>query len=219
MLAALGVVASVLQAAGYVIYIRKTLRHEVAPNPTTWLMFAYGTALLTLLEWDRHAPWSLLILPFTCAVMSLVVAGICWRRGDLRWPESRIDRCALTADIALTVGYAAVWLASNHAYIGSGLRDEFVLLFLALSNASTLVAFIPILRETYHAPRREHGLPWLVWCAAYSMLAYATYRDAGAWSELLVYPLSNALLHGAVGWLAMRASMSIPITRGRYPRG
>jgi hypothetical protein len=43
---ALSLLSGLLQAAGYVIYVRGSLRHEILPNPTTWLLFAYDTTLL-----------------------------------------------------------------------------------------------------------------------------------------------------------------------------
>ena len=46
----LGLLAGLLQLVGYLLYVRD---EEIEPNPVTWLMFAYGTMLLTVLEWDR----------------------------------------------------------------------------------------------------------------------------------------------------------------------
>lgn len=68
MLGTLAILSGVLQVAGYVLYIKKTLGKEINPNPTSWLMWAYGTTLVLVLELDRNAGWEILLLPFLCAV-------------------------------------------------------------------------------------------------------------------------------------------------------
>lgn len=55
----LGIVAAALQAAGYLVYGSRVLRRDILPNPTSWLMFAYGTTLLFILEWDRDASYDI----------------------------------------------------------------------------------------------------------------------------------------------------------------
>jgi len=201
----LGIAAGLLQALGYVFYIQKSLRKEVDPNPATWLMFAYGVALLTILEWDRDASFTLLVLPIVCGVMSIFLAILCWRRGTLRWPTKWEDKWELGAfkgDIGLTTLYASAWFLYAFAFLNEEERSFWALLFLIGSNATTFTAFIPILRSTYVHPSRERMLPWLVWTSAYCLLGGATILEEGVWTELLIYPVSNAFLHGAVAVLA-----------------
>lgn len=200
----LALLSGLFQALGYLVYIRKSLRHEVEPNPTTWFMFAYGTAMLAVLEWDRNADFTLLILPITCALLSLRVAAICWSQGRLKWPDSWLERFAFLMDLSLTVAYISMWLTSRYGAITSADRNLLVLVFLVLTNASTIVSFIPILGGTWDNPRKEHPLPWSIWCFAYCTLGYVTYLEHGVWSEFMIYPVSNALLHGLMGVFALR---------------
>lgn len=207
MITTLAVVSGLLQALGYTVYIWKSLRKEVNPNPTTWLMFGYGTALLTVLEWDRNARWELLVLPIICAVLSVAVAAICYFRGTLRWPNEPYSRAAFGTDIALTVGYVSVGLASLLSFVSEDERKLLALTFLILSNASTVVSFVPIVKETWDDPSQEHPLAWTIWTLAYATLGYVTFREEGAWTEFMIYPISCALLHGLVGALAFRAHL------------
>ncbi len=205
--------SGLFQALGYLIYIRKSLRKEVNPNATTWFMFAYGTATLTLLElatvgWDLKGNFLIFILPITCAILSLRVASICWSQGRLQWPEKKIERAALLIDVALTIAYVIVWKLGNDGSITDDFRRTLTLWFLVLTNVSTVVAFTPILKGTWEEPESEHPLAWLIWCAAYCMLGYVTYSEYGIDSELFIYPVSNALLHGLVGLLSLRRSRS-----------
>lgn len=205
MITTLAVVAGLLQALGYSVYFWKSVRHETEPNPTTWLMFAYGTALLTVLEWDRDATPALLILPTVCATLSVGVALLCKVRGTLKWPKNRYSRAALMTDVTLTIGYVCVALASLTPFVTDEQRIALALAFLVLTNMSTAVSFVPMLKDTWKSPKDEHPLAWGIWTMAYSTLGLVTFLEKGAWTELMIYPVSCALLHGLVGLFALRA--------------
>lgn len=204
-LTTVAVIAGLLQALGYATYIWKSLKGEVDPNPTTWLMFAYGTTFLTILEWDQNAKWQLLILPCVCAVLSLGVAYLCWKRGTLRWPEDRTGRVSIFIDLTLTVGYIATAILSMNGSLDQSQRTALVIAFLALSNASTAVSFAPMFKSTWNDPTEEHYLPWSIWTVAYATLGVATYLEQGKADEFLIYPVSCAILHGIVALLSLRA--------------
>ncbi len=205
----LAMFSGLLQALGYLIYIRKSLRNEVNPNPTTWFMFAYGTATLTVLElatvgWDLEGNFKIFILPITCAILSLRVAAICCSKGQFKWPKELLSRIAISIDLSLTVAYAIVWYASNDERISQETRDVLTLAFLILTNVSTVVSFVPMVAETWKNPEGEHPLPWSVWCTAYCLLGCVTFAEHGFATVLMVYPVSNAILHGLMGFLAWR---------------
>lgn len=198
----LGLIAGALQVLGYVVYIRKSLRRELEPNSAAWLMFAYGTALLTALELDLGASIHLLLLPTICATLSVYVAYICWRRGTLGWPEDSADRFAFIADIMLTIAYLGAWWLSASGSISDEWRGIAVVGFLVLSNLTTLTAFSPLLRDAYLNPHRERSGAWVIWTLAYATLGIATFSEYGLISALMLYPFLNTLLHGSVAWLA-----------------
>lgn len=201
----LAVIPGLLQALGYFIYIRKSLRSEVEPNATTWMMFAYGTAFLTILEWDSNASFAVLILPVVCALSSLiVVAVICVKHGRPHWPTAWQDKVALCVDLLLTAVYVGAGLAQKSGLLSEHVREVCVLVLLVASNTSTIVSFVPLVRETLESPGHEHYLPWSVWSTAYFSLALVTYQQYGMWSVFMIYPASNAMLHGYVGFLASR---------------
>lgn len=198
----LGIFAGMLQILGYALYIRKTLHSEIEPNPATWLMFAYGTFLLTVLEFDTGAAWGLLILPITCFILGAYVAYLCWRKGKLSWPKDVEDRVAFIADLTLTAAYVTAWHLLKQGTINESEREILTLLFLICSNMTTITAFIPILRGAYRHPHKERPLAWMVWTCAYAVLGIATIQEQGWFTILLVYPASSVLLHGLVGWLS-----------------
>lgn len=195
----LGIAAGALQALGYVLYVRQALRKENAPNAATWFMFAYGTALLGILEFDREAEWPLLFLPAICATGSCVVAYLCWRRGKLRWPKEWQDGVAFASDIILTALYAGAWGLATFGALSEGQRGDAILMFLICSNLTTLTAFTPLLRG---AEQHETPVPWVVWTFAYALLGMATYEQHGFSTELMIYPVLNVMLHGRVAFAA-----------------
>lgn len=201
----------VLHAIGYGLYIRLSLAREVEPNPLTWLMFSYGTTLLTVIEHESGATWRELALPVTCSAGSLVVAAICALRGCLRLPQSRLEIAAFAADVALTVAYVTSWWGSQNVALSHGDRTLLDLCFLVASNATTLTAFVPILASTRLRPEDERGLPWVVWTAAYAALLVATLASIKGYenASLLIYPLSNLILHGVVALLALTGVWAI----------
>lgn len=208
MLTALAIASGLLQAAGYTIYIRKALAKEIDPNPATWLMFAYGTATLVVLEWDRDASAMLLVLPVVCALLSVYVAYLSWQKIGFSWSRfsllQPLDRISMATDIALTIGYVGIWLATANGWLSEENRLAVVLLFLVLSNLSTVVQFVPLMQGAWRKSGAEHYLPWSVWSSAYLMLALLTYLEEREFNELILYPLSGVILHGAVAVLAAR---------------
>ncbi len=160
-------------------------------------MFAYGTALLVLLEWSNNASWPMLALPATCSMLSVLVALMCLRKGATE-PVDRFEAFTFSADVWLTILWAA---------FAFGYRDvaPFATGFLIAGNITTLTCFFPVLRSTWRTPEREQPGPWLVWTAAYALLCTATIlADHGNNPALLIYPTLSVILHGSIAAMSLR---------------
>jgi Ca2+/Na+ antiporter len=149
----LAMISGALMFLGYALYIGLTLKRDVEPNPTTWLMFAYGTVLLTILEldrlgWNPEALMGVLVVPIACSISGVIVALICLRRGTLRWPSDWEDRISFITDLILTAGYVTAGVLLAVGYIVPEQREFASLLFLICSNLTAITAFVPILRHT-----------------------------------------------------------------------
>ncbi len=206
-----GIVAGLLQLLGYILYLRNP---DIDPNPVTWFMFAYGTTILTILEWDASATFPELILPTVCAVLAVIVSLRCWikaRKLDPTrwwpedwWPEDRWERWSFISDIFITIGYISAWAMVAAALLPETYMYVAVLTFLFLSNLSTFPSFYPLLRETYLYPHKEHWAPWTIWTLAYVILGFVTYEvHENFFHPLMFYPISNAVMHGLVAYLAL----------------
>lgn len=208
----LGIISGVLQVLGYVLYIKNP---DIDPNPVTWFMFAYGTGILAILEWDTEATIPELFLPISCAVLSIFVSYRCWKQARLKdptkwwpedwWPEDKIEQWSFLSDVLITLGYILAWVLATWSLVTLENKEIAVLAFLLLSNISTFPSFYPLLRETYIDPSKENWLPWAIWTVAYMILGVITYLTHGEfWHILMLYPLSNVLLHGLTSVLAAR---------------
>lgn len=197
----LGVLAAIFQISGYLLYIRNFLRRSIRPNAASYLMFAYGTSLVAFLAWENGAQWQELLLLIACAAMSVIVAAMCLRRNATE-PVDRFEAIIFSADLWLTIGYAALVFSQIE-------KSIYVVAFLILGNVTTLTSFLPILRSTWRDPRREQPLPWIVWSIAYLLLTAATLETTGL-SEpvLLFYPLANVILHVSMALFSLRKSLS-----------
>lgn len=196
----LGVLAAIFQISGYLLYIRNFLKRSIRPNAASYLMFAYGTALVAFLALENGAQWPELLLLCACASMSVIIAIMCLRKNATE-PVDRFEAIVFSADLWLTVGYAL--LVFSHVD-----KAAYAAAFLILGNVTTLTSFMPILRSTWRDPRREQPLPWIVWSCAYLLLTAATLATTGL-SEpvLLLYPLANVTLHVAMALFSLRKSL------------
>jgi hypothetical protein len=198
----LAIAAAALQALGYVLYARLFLKKQIRPNAASSFMFAYGTALLVLLEFGDGASWPILALPATCAALSIGIALLCMRKRATD-PVDKVEAVAFSADVWLTV----LWVAIAFGY---GNISPFSAGFLLAGNVTTLTAFFPVLRSTWKTPERERPEPWLVWTAAYALLAVVTLlADQGRHPALLAYPLLSVALHGSIAIMSLRASVGL----------
>jgi len=211
-----GIIAGLLQLLGYIFYIRN---EDIDPEPVTWFMFAYGTLILAVLEWDANATFAELILPTVCGTLAIYVAYRCWKKARKSnptkwwpedwWPEDFYDRLSLISDLLITLLYIAAWILAGMAFLDQDTREVAVLAFLFLSNLSTFPSFYPILHSTWKNPKREHWLPWLIWAVAYAVLAAVTYATHESfWHPLMFYPVSNVVMHTLVSVLALRKTKS-----------
>jgi hypothetical protein len=212
----LAIASAAIHILGYLTYILFVRRGLIDANPLSWLMFDYGTGLLTFLEFRSGAGWQELLLPIACSICSIVVAALCLRLVKIRQVEIS-DIVAFAIDVALTAAYVALWVLHNDG-LDRNLENLAVIAVLLCANATTLVSFIPILRSTLRRPQDERALPWLLWTFAYASLFVVTLRDVSALERLtlLIYPALNATLHFAIAVLAMsrwwRASTRVPFS-------
>lgn len=202
---AIAVFAGFLHGAAYVYYLRLAVRGRTWPNPASWLMFAYGTALILLIESRAGASWRELLLPVVCATSSIFIAVAAWRKSGAATSLTPFDWWAFRADVALTLGYLAVWYAMQSGFIPAEYRFAANVVFLIGVNATTLTSFLPLLMSARRDPLTEHAGPWVMWSLAYLLLIVVTVLHASGPEGLLllIYPAVNFILHTNVAALVL----------------
>ncbi len=202
---AIAVFAGCVHGAAYVYYLRLAVRGRTWPNPASWLMFAYGTALILLIESRAGASWHELLLPLVCATSSIFIAVAAWRKSGAATLLTPFDWWAFRADVALTVAYLAVWYAMQSGFIAAEYRLGANVIFLVGVNATTLTSFLPLLMSVRRDPSTEHPGPWAMWSLAYLLLIVVTVLDKSGPEGLLllIYPAVNFILHTNVAALVL----------------
>lgn len=209
----LGILAALLQVAGYAFYGAKILKRDIRPNAISWLMFAYGTTLLLIVEWDRDASFALLALPIACSISSILVAVYALRKMRIVWPDHFLESFSFGVDLFLTVVYASTWVLLLMDAIDETQKSLAEIIILVCWNIGIFTSFFPLLRQVYHHPLTEHPTPWFIWSLAYMFLTVATYIEIG-FNELILYPLLNVGIHGFIAlhtayWRRMRLPSAI----------
>lgn len=225
-----GLTAGIFQLAGYIAYYIFVIRKkDKEAEPLTWFMFAYGTALLTIMELDsmmqeaaldfsRINVLSVLLLPIICALGGIGVAVGIWHK-NLRltkkwWPHkwkvdwSETDGKAFAVDIALTLCYLGLWIFTLFGTTVGNTHLWWVIAFLVASNLTTFPNFVPILRKAWSHPEKEDARPWAIWAVAYALLVIPTWVHG---SEGMVWPMSASPLSWDVSFYAFLALMSYPV--------
>lgn len=201
---AFAILSGLLQALGYFVYVKKTLANEINPNPTSWLMWSYGTALVLILEWSHNASAAMLVLPAVCSISSMVVAFICSRRGTFKWPNETSDKIALYTDLTLTLTFIIIWILVSVQILDVGQQEVANISLLVIGATSSIITFVPLIRNTWGNPNDEHWIMWAIWTLAYGFLLLATIlSDHWTW-DLAIYPAINCCLHFTVALLATR---------------
>ncbi len=175
------------------------------PNPISWLMFAYGTTFLVMIEAGLGATWRELMLPVFCAISSIAVAVLAWRNRKGVVSLTMYDWWTFRIDVMLTIAYIALWTLLWSGVIGADYRDTVLAALLAGISATTLTAFMPLIRSAFRNPASEHPAPWFVWSIAYAALLLTTVLDLPETNAapLLVYPAISFSLHALVAILAV----------------
>ncbi len=200
--------APTFHVLGYLTYVLFTLTGRIVPNTWSWLMFAYGTSLLTLLEWRMGAPLELLFLPAICAILSIAVFGIRMITASYaeegNWADFIVGALALVVDIIITVYY--LWIGDQlvSGDLSQAQRDEYLFWFLIATNATALTAFSPLIWDMFTGKGQEASLPWILWTLAFGSLTYTTIAEGYLISTLIIYPALNTVLHAVVAYQSVR---------------
>ena len=182
----IGLIAGIIQAAGYVYYGYYVFKNTINPNTGSWLIWSYGNAIVCinyiLLGGNLSFSDS---LPVVCSILC-VISGILFIFFKKIKKPKTYEVLILFVDITITI----YW------YVTKENITTFILL-----QISVFISFVPIIREVLTDPSSERKKPWIIWSIAYGILflSQITELDLKA-----IYPLNYMLLHTVIAVIAKK---------------
>ncbi len=186
-----GTAAFSLHVLGYIIYARHVLSEKIRPNAATWFMWLFG-GIVELVTYDAitGSHWSTTALPFAC-VIGVGIIGISITIAQLRNKGRVVYHKPTRSDyylVAFDMLAGALWLLGFSPVLAN-----------MIAVSTSITTFIPLWRTTYNEPKSEDPIPWMIWCAAYTMMTLAIMMGNGSGEiGLYFYPLYYFALHFTV---------------------
>lgn len=171
----LGTIAVMLTFAGYIPYIRDTIKHKTTPHIYTWLTWGFVTALAFALQITHNAgPGAYTTL--AAALVCFVIFGIGVRQGNKNVAKSD------TMFFLMSLVALVLWLFAKQP-----------MLSVILLSAVDMIAFIPTIRKSWHKPHEETLISYLTntfrFCLALLALSHYTLITS-------LYPITWVIANG-----------------------
>lgn len=190
----LGILAGLIQLAGYYIYNKHLASDEIRPNATSWFLWAIGGVMVVLLYHDLAGDWVKEFLPFVCSLALIATFVHMAVKGSFQRPD-RLDLEVFILDLVVVM----YWVVSDNPFLAN--------VFLELD---IWITFVPIIRSTAKKPETEEPRPWLVWTVAYALFTIVVILRWEKWWDLLL-PVNYLILHGIIWFLAKRQTYSASV--------
>ncbi|HEX3081770.1 MAG TPA: hypothetical protein VHQ86_00810, partial [Candidatus Saccharimonadia bacterium] len=165
---AFGILAVILNAIGYVPYIRGILTGAVRPQRVTWGIWTILTTVASVNQIINGGGWSTLFFGSTTILVMIVFALSLTRRGI--GGASAFDRAVLASSLILTV----FWVSA---------RDTHLSTYIAVAIDG--VGALPTIVKAFRRPHTELYLQWVLAAVAGACSFAAVTRPA---TVLYVYP-------------------------------
>jgi uncharacterized protein len=181
----LGIIIAITQLVGYYAYF-VSIKNGVKPNTTSWTIWTFGNILELTSYMYLTGDWVKNLLPVACGLASILLYVHCLRAGKFRALKKE-DYLLILADIVAT----GLWIWSSSPLVGN-----------LAYQISTIISFIPIIREIYDEDENETPLPWLIWTVSYFLSIILVILRWEKWGDI-VYPVLYFVLHGLTWILIM----------------
>lgn len=177
MQALLGIIAVILNLAGYIPYIRDIIANKVKPHPYTWAIWTVLTAIAAFNQVKNGGGYSSLFFISTAMLVAITfILSLRFGMGG----ASFIDRiCLLLAGILLIY-----WVTSKDTHLST-------VIAVIIDGIGT----IPTLIKTYHHPDSETYIQWILAGIGGLFTILAVPRIDWV---LFIYPLYIIAMNGAI---------------------
>ncbi|MFH1916626.1 MAG: hypothetical protein ABIJ21_05145 [Nanoarchaeota archaeon] len=186
----LAVAAALLHVTGYTLYNVQSLTGRSKPNPVSWLIWAFLSAL-NAFSFSSMTDWVMALQFFAGTVANLVTFSILLFSGKIGWPKHN-DLWSL----AIGLVAALVWWLFKTAT-----GANFIIVI------GLAVSFIPTIKGVWRDPKIETPLAWWFWTIAPFLTGAVVNLRHGEWTGY-VMPILLILGHGSVAVLARRKKVA-----------
>lgn len=133
----LALIAVVLTFAGYIPYIRDTIKHKTTPHVYTWFVWGLVTSIAFCLQITHDAgPGAYVTL--AAAIVTFIIFGFGLRQGSKN--VTRTDLIFLVMSLLALI----LWLFAKKPVLS-----------VLLVSAVDMLGFIPTIRKSWHKPHEE----------------------------------------------------------------
>lgn len=175
----LGVVAALVQLAGYAIYVQKIRTSR--PNTASWLIWVYGSGLEAVSYVVMSRDWVKSLLPVACSMACMATFFAILGRGKFGRISGWEWICVGFDVSAIFVWWR--WQSATWAHL--------------VMQAGVPLSFAPLFVAVWRQPKQESPLPWAVWSLAYALGLAAVILRWDKWPEV-VYALNYLICTSGV---------------------
>lgn len=184
----LGVLSGLVHFFTSVLYMKKTWHGGVRPNRITWVLFSFLATVNFLSYYFVTQDLTKVVLPAGALLTCYAILALAFWRGQ-RGRVNPFDWIAFGVGVLAVGGW---WYFSSAAFAS------------VLLQIGGLAAMIPTYRSVIGNPKNESATVWLIWSAAYLLLAVNVLLSWTGNVVALVYPALGALADAGIGLLALR---------------
>ncbi len=142
--AIIGIIAVLLTFAGYIPYIRDTLKQKTTPHIYTWFIWGLVTAIAFGLQITHQAgPGAYTTL--AAAIVCFIIFGFGIRQGNRNVTKSD------TVFFVLSILALILWLFAKQPVLS-----------VILVSTVDMLGFIPTIRKSWHKPHEETLISYLI---------------------------------------------------------
>lgn len=204
-LESLGTVSAIIMFLGYCTYAAYLVNNKTEANATTWILTSIGSATLFVSEFLYGVPWNALKTDAVDTIAAVCIAAVALSIGNFT-PWTKRDKKIAGWFLLLF----AIYLLGDYLQRAYTFEGVIVLVLTAgviiLYNITTILEFLPILRETWKTPEKELPWAWYIWTISY--LLYLLVRIG---EQVPIVALINPIL--SVGIHFLMVLISFPLIR------
>ncbi|HXK36932.1 MAG TPA: hypothetical protein VJ553_05105 [Candidatus Paceibacterota bacterium] len=184
----LAIAAALSHGAAYCMYLTQVFAGSSVPNPASWSIWAYLSALNAVTFWRGSKDALATAQFFTGSVGCITV----WMYSIWAGRFAPINTLGWIVLVLCLTACLVWWLTRSAVYAN------------LMVGGILTISFIPTFAGVFHAATIERALPWYLWTLAFAITTtnVVRRRRQARWWLMLVTPILGMICHGVVAVVA-----------------